>query len=318
MKKKIIALSLTLLMLFALAACGKTNNTPASSAPVQTAGPETPAITEDRQGNPITLPEKIETIMTFGPSNADVLSGLGIADKIIAVDTYTFNVEGLADDLPKFEMSDPDVEQIISMKPDIIIVTGMAQVREEDPYKLIRDAGICVIYVPSSESIEAIKVDIRYLAALTGTEDKGEELIEDMEQRIAAIETIGNTITENRSVYFEISAAPYMYSFGSGTFLNEMIDIIGATNVFADRQSWMSVADEAILDLNPDVILTSVNYGVGDPTDEIKSRPGWDAITAVQNDAVHYINTDASNRPCQNVVIALEEMARAIYPEFYS
>ena len=117
-----------------------------------------------------------------------------------------------------------------------------------------------------------------------------------------------------KSVYFEIGAAPYIYSFGTGVFLNEMIEIIGAENALADQAGWISVSEEVIISKNPDVILTNVNY-IEDPVQEIKSRSGWDAIKAVKEDRVYYIDNMASSLPNHNIVKALEEMIAAVYPE---
>ena len=44
---------------------------------------------------------------------------------------------------------------------------------------------------------------------------------------------------ERKSVYFEISAAPYCYSFGEGVFLDEMLELIGADNVLAGQEGWV-------------------------------------------------------------------------------
>lgn len=270
----------------------------------------------DREGTPIALPETIGRIACFGPSSTEVLCALGIADKLVAVDTYSANVEGISADLPMFDMMAPDAEQILALSPDVLLVAGMSKAESGDPYKPIKDAGVCVIYIPSSMSIEGIKEDIRYIAGVMGLSEKGGEIIAQMEADIAAIQEIGNTVAEKKSVYFEISAAPYMYSFGTGVFLHEMIGLIGATNVLSDQESWISVTDEAVLAANPDVILTSVNY-IDAPIAEIMARPSWDALDAVKNGQVYSIDTDASNRPSQNIVKALLEMALAVYPELY-
>jgi iron complex transport system substrate-binding protein len=273
-------------------------------------------IDKDREGNPITLPERIETIITMGPSNTEVLVALGFANAIIATDEFSDNIGGLTPGIPMFCMMSPDGEQMINLMPDVMFVAGMTRVGGEDPFKAVSDAGVCVIYIPSSFSIAGIMEDIRFIAAVMGVQERGEEIIAVMDREIEAVRAIGDTITDRRTVYFEVSAAPWMVSFGRDTFLNEMIEIIGAVNVFADREGWMSVADEVALASDPDVILTSVNY-LDDPIGEIKARPGWGGMTAVRNGAVYFIDTDASNRPSHNVVKALMEMARAVYPEFY-
>ncbi|MDR0906055.1 MAG: ABC transporter substrate-binding protein [Oscillospiraceae bacterium] len=314
--KKLLAILLALALVFALAvSCAKNEETPEV--------PETPeiptAITADRLGNPITLPEEINTIITFGAAIGEVLVELGVGDKIIATDTYSFDVAGLTADIPQFDMGNPDIEAILDLAPDVFIVTGMvlSQGSGADAYKPFTDAGICVVFIPNSESIEGIREDIRFLGGVVGAADKAAAVIAEMDGKIAAVKAIGDTIAETRSVFFTLADSSYLYSFGSGTFLNEIIEIIGARNIFADQTSWIGVSGEQVLDANPDVILTSVNY-LPDPIADILSIPGFDAITAVQNGDVFYVDANASNRPSQNIVKALDEMARAIYPEYYN
>jgi len=98
--------------------------------------------------------------------------------------------------------------------------------------------------------------------------------------------------------------------------LNEMLTIAGGINIFAELDGWPSPSLEEVIARNPDVILTSTNY-IDDPVGEILGRSGFDTITAVQNGQVHIVYTDASNRPSHNIVIALRQMAEAIYPEYF-
>lgn len=270
-------------------------------------------ITTDREGNAITLPDKIEKIMSFGVSNTEILVALGVADKIIAIDTWSADVDGLKADIPQFDQSYPDGEQIIALEPDVIFVAGMVKSIGDDPYKPISDAGICVIYIPSSISIDAVKEDIRYMGNVMGVKSKGDTLISNMEKEIAEIKAIADTITEKKTVYFEVSQ---MYTLGSDTFINNMIELVGAKNIFSDQSGWILTTDEAVLEADPDVILTATDY-IDNPLEEIKTRPGWDALTAVQNDAVYSIDTNSSNRPSHNMVKALRQIAEAVYPELY-
>jgi iron complex transport system substrate-binding protein len=304
-----------LLVAALLAGCSPAGG-PARPEELPTGSPAAQAIDRDRAGNPITLPESIGRVMVFGPSNAEIIVDLGLGDEIVAADTYSETVAGLPEGLPLFDMTAPDIEAIMALTPDVVFVTGMVQAGGEDPYKPLSDAGICVIYIPSSESIAGIKEDIAYVAAVMGNAEGGAGLIAGMEADIAAVKAVGDTITEKKKVYFEISAAPFMYSFGDGVFLNEIIGIVGAENILASQDSWLSVAEESVLAADPDVILTSVNY-IDDPVGEIKQRAGWQSITAVANGAVHYIDADASSRPNHNIVRALHEIARAVYPDKY-
>ena len=137
-----------------------------------------------------------------------------------------------------------------------------------------------------------------------------------MKSKVNEIKAIGDKIEEEKTVYFEISPAPYLYSFGNSTFLNEMIEIIGAKNIFAGEEGWLSPTEESVINANPDVIITNASY-LENPTEEIKSREAWDNITAIKENAVYLVDKNASSRPSQNAIKALTEMAKAIYPEHY-
>lgn len=307
MKKFLLSVLLVSALVLTLTSCGTAQKS--SSTEVD--------LSKDREGTPITLPETIERIITLGPSNTEVVVGLGFGAKIIAADTYSTDIEGMDSSIPLFDMMTPDAEKILELKPDVMYITGMSKATSDDPYKALKDAGVCVIYMPTSKSIEAIKEDIRFYAASLNVKDKGEEMIKNIEKEINAVRKIGDKITEKKSIYFEISPAPYMYSFGSGVFLNEMIELIGAKNSLVDQNEWIAVTDETILDANPDVILTSSSY-IENPTEEIKARAGWAELKAVKDNAVYAIDANASSRPSHNIVIALKQMAKAVYPDQYA
>ena len=275
-------------------------------------------LTMDRAGAPITLPAKVEKIISMAPSTTEILIDLGLADKIIAADTNTQKDGLLKQDIPYFNMMKPDAEKLIALKPDVVFISGMSNAKGNTPFSPLIDAGICVINIPSSSSIEAIYLDIAYIAAALKQEEKGAKIIANMKKEIEAVRKKRAAIAQDKkkTVYFEIGAAPHMYSLGTGTFINEMIEIIGAQNILADQKSWIAVSDEMVLAKDPDVILTNVSY-IPNPIDEIMARSGWASLKAVKGKKVFGIDTNSSSRPNHNIIKALKEMAKAVYPEIY-
>jgi len=275
-------------------------------------------LTMDRAGAPVTLPANVEKIISMAPSTTEILIDLGLADKIIAADTNTQKDGLLKQDIPYFDMMKPDAEKLIALKPDVVFISGMSNAKGNTPFSPLIDAGICVINIPSSSSIEAIYLDIAYIAAAVKQEGKGAKIIANMKKEIEAVRKKGVSIAQDKkkTVYFEIGAAPYMYSLGTGTFINEMIEIIGAQNILADQKSWIAVSDEMVLAKDPDVILTNVSY-IPNPIDEIMARAGWASLKAVKGKKVFGIDTNSSSRPNHNIIKALKEMAKAVYPEIY-
>ena len=317
MKKKFYTAISIFILIASLTACAQ------SQAPEQPAQPpqtneqtEAPLQTVDRAGNEITIPKEINKIISMSPSNTEILVALGFGDKIIAADTYSKDIPGLPENIQYFDMMTPDVEKLVALEPDVIFATGMSMSDGNDPYKPVKDMGICLAYIPSSDSIEGIYQDILFLAGSLNATDKGMELIASTKTKINEIEKIASTIKEKKTVYFEIAASPNLYSFGKGVFLNEMIELIGAENILANEEKWISVSDEAVIAADPDIILTNVNY-IENAVDEIKSRAGWENMTAVKNNDVYYVDNNASSLSNHNIVKALQQMAEAVYPEIY-
>lgn len=298
--KKILALIMTL-SIFVLSGCSS----------------QTDRMVTDREGTEVNIPTKIEKIISTAPSNTEVLMALGLGDKLVAIDKYSTDIEGINTELPQIDFLNPDAETIIGLEPDIVIASGHNKTGSvEDPFKAISEAGIPVVYIPSSDSIDGIYKDIEFIADVVNERSKGKEIVDDMKAQVEKIKAIGDTITDKKSVYFEISPAPYLSSFGKSTFLNEMIEIIGAKNIFENEEGWISPTAEAIIDANPDVIITNAGY-MENPTEEIKSRDAWENINAIKNNEVYLVDQNASSRPSQNVIKALEQMAKAVYPEHY-
>lgn len=270
----------------------------------------------DREGGTVQVPDSINTIVSTAPSITEILVGLGLGEKIIAADLYSSDVSGIDPSICTIDFYNLNIEELAVLSPDVIIISGMSMNGSDDPYTTLKDAGINVIYIPTSESIAGIKKDIEFLAGYTKTEEKGEALIKDIDSAVNDISAKASEVTIKKSVYFEIGEAPYLYSCGSGTFINEAIELAGAKNIYASETGWLSNSEESVIAANPDVIITNVSYD-GYDFNEIRSRSGWENITAVKNGDVYSVDPNTTGRPSQHIVDGLYEIARAIYPNIY-
>ena len=275
----------------------------------------------DRTGRTVVIKAPINRIVSTAPSNTEIIADLGQAAKLVAVDRHSANIKGIPEGMPLLDFFYPDAEVIINLKPDIIIASGHNPTGTgEDPFRLLREIGIPVVYVSMSRSIDDIYADITFIAELLQAGKEGEELIAGMKAQIEEIthesaQAMAQIIVQTGkkiTVYFEISAAPDMMTFGKGSFINDMISVIGARNIF-DTENWLVMPGaESIIERNPDVILTNVNY-IDDPTGEIKSRPGFHHINAVIHNRVYQIDNDSSVRSSARIVLALRQMSEAVY-----
>jgi len=271
----------------------------------------------DRSGRVVKLNGAINRVVSTAPSNTEIITDLGMAHKLVAVDRHSANVTGIPNNIPLLDFFFPDAEVIIKLEPDIIIANGHNPTGSgEDPFRLLREMGIPVVYIPMSKSVDDIYRDIAFIADLLQAGKKGEKVIDSLKAQIAEISQKAAHIDIKKTVYFEISAAPEMITFGKNSFLNDMIAVIGARNIFENDNWIVNPGAEAVIERNPDVILTNVYY-IPDPIGEIKSRPGFEHINAVINNCVYQIDTDSSVRPSTRIILALRQMSQAVYPELY-
>ena len=292
---------LAVLLIFSITACTNKNLT-----------------MKDREGNEFKVPESIERIISTAPSNTEILVELGLSDNLVLVDDYSVGIEGLKEDIETMDFFNLNAEEIIAKDPDLIVVSGFSVIGDEDPYKTFSDAGITVVYIPVSNTINDIYEDIIFMGNLTNKSDKANEIVDKMKSEVEAIKEVGNKIENKKSVYFEIGSGGQLYTFGNGNFLNEMIEIVGAKNVFKDQEGWLAVSEEAVISSNPDVILTNIpSYDGFNSVDDIKSRVGFEHVNAILNGDVYGIDNNSSSRGTHNIVKSLKEIAKAVYPNEY-
>ena len=277
---------------------------------------ETQETITDLEGNEVPVPAKVERIISTAPSNSEILLALGQGAKIVATDNYTSEHEDLDPDRAILDFKSPDAETIIALQPDIIIASGHNKTGSDDPFAVIKEAGIPVVYIPSASDLQGVYDAIGFSAAIVGQADKGEQVLEELRSEILAIQDIAATIEEKRTVYLEIAPAPNIYTAGNGTFQHELLEVVGAVNVFRGEEGWLAPSEEVIIDSDPDVIITNVEY-VPDADLAILAREGWAGMQAVQGEKVFLIDGNASSRPSQNVIVAIRQIAERVYPEYY-
>lgn len=268
----------------------------------------------DSDKNNIIQNKKIEKIISLSPGVTDILIDLNEAHKIIAADTFSkdilkknnINVSNI------FDMLNPDAEKIISLDSDIIFINNLTAFYTKN--SLLSLSNPTIITITNSETLKGIEDDIYFLGKVLNADDRAKEVVSNMRTKIKEIKDIGDTITNKKTVYFEISALPNLYSFGSNVYLDDIINIIGAKNIFSNRNEWINVSEEDVVYLNPDIIFTSVDY-VYNPVVEITNRAAWRDINAVKTSKVFFV--EGTSLPTHNIVSSIILMAKYIYPEEY-
>lgn len=288
-----------------------TSDTDSKTNSTEESGPYT--VVDDR-GQEVTFEEVPEKIVSLQPSNTEILFELGVGDQIIGASEYdTYPEEALKIERVTDSMT-VNTERIIELNPDVVFAytTG-----EEAQIDQLESAGLKVFVIQSATSINDVYGDIEQMAEVMGVEKEGKQVVEEIQSQIATVQEKTKSIEQKKKVYFEISPAPDIWSIGSGTFQQEMIEAAGVENIYADQQGWFAVTEEDLITRNPEAIVSTVNY-IEDPKGEILAREGWSTISAVQNKEVYLLNADIMDRPGPRIGEAVEMIAQTIYPELFN
>lgn len=291
--KKILGIILAMVLVLSLAACG--NSGKGTEEP--SSEPAKAAVTiTDMTGREITLDKPATRIVALSAADCEVLYAIGGGDALVGRGEYC-DYPAEVFDIPAVQSGmETNIEQIISLEPDVLLMSTMAQTEEQ--VEALENAGIHVV-VSDAQDIEGVYTSIEMIGKLMGKEDNAKAVIDGMKKTFDEVKA-NATGDGTKTVYFEVSPLEYgLWTAGSGTFMNEIAEMLGLKNAFDDVAGWAEISEEQVLERNPDYIVTiTMYYGEGPtPTEEIMARPGWDRVTAVQNGAILNLVDNELSRP---------------------
>ena len=327
--KRIMPLILALCLVFGMAGCGNTQTEtkgPANTTVTETPQSETPtpapeveepstAVTiTDMKGREITLEEPAERIVALTASDCEILYAIGAGDTLVGRGKYCdYPAEVL--DVPAVESgATTNLEEIIALKPDVLLMSDMAQTEEQ--IAQLEAAGIQVV-VSEATDIEGVYTAIEMIGKLMGKDENAAAVIDNMKTTFADLKA-KSTGDGTQTVYFEVSPLQYgLWTAGANTFMDETATMLGLTNCFPDVDGWGEISEEKLLERNPDFIVTITMYfGEGPtPEEEILSRAGWENVTAVQNKAILNLQNNELSRPAPRLADGAQMLFDFVYGE---
>lgn len=268
----------------------------------------------DITGRTFEVPEKVDRVVVLTAGECEIVYALGAGDMVVGRGEYCNYPEEVLDVTAVQSGAETNLEQIIALEPQVVIMSKMAQSVEQ--VEALEKAGIAVC-MDDETDIDGVYDSIRKIGEVLGKDAEAEKVVADMEGTFTEISEAAKD-KEGGSVYFEVSPLEYgLWTTGTNTFMNEIADIVGLTNIFADVEGWAEVSEEQVLERNPDYIVTSTMYYGDGPTpdEEIKGRAGWQDVNAVKNDKILNANSDQISRPGPRLAEAAQMLYDFVYGE---
>ncbi|MBE3582362.1 MAG: cobalamin-binding protein [Thermoanaerobacteraceae bacterium] len=274
-----------------------------------------PLTVADDMGREITLKARPERLVSLSPGNTEILFALGLGEKVVGVDDYS-DYPPAAAQVPKVGgFSNPNVEKIVALKPDLVLATNM----HEQAVRRLEEVGIPVAVV-SPKTVEGVLESIEWIGKMTGAGEGAARLVADLRGRMQRVEAVVKEIPREKRpwVYYEVYSDPLMTA-GPQTLIGQLIELAGGRNIAYDAQTdYPEFSAEAIIERDPEVIIFPQWHGSESLTvEQVKSRRGWQEIRAVKDNRVFGVDANIVSRPGPRIVEALELLAQIIHPELF-
>jgi len=270
------------------------------------AGDSFPLAAQDDRGSTVRLASPPRRVVSLAPSLTEIVFLLGRQERLAGVTRYC-NFPPVAASLPKIGgVSDPDVERVVALAPDLVLCTTDGNPREK--VRALEEMGIpCFAVAP--QDLASVFATIERVGVLLGAADRGRAEAAALRRRAERARAAAPNGRETPRVLFAVSTSPVIAA-GAGTFMDELVRLSGGRNVaagYAGRYPRLAVED--LVAARPDVVFVAGMTGVDRFPEEVTR---WKEIPAFRDGAVHTLDGDVATRPGPRLVDALEQVSAVL------
>jgi cobalamin transport system substrate-binding protein len=249
-------------------------------------------------------PANPRRIVSLAPSITDLVIALGHGDRLVGVTRFDTAPEAAA--LPRIGgFLDPSAEAVLGLRPDLVLwlTDGSALA----PVQRIAELGVPVLAVPVI-SVADVVAATHAVAETLGDPRAGNRLAAELDGAIRRARERGASLPRRR-VLLLVGREPLVVA-GPGSYPDELLRIVGATNVVSGTIAWPVFPVEKAAAADPDLVIDAAvrEHGSGEDA-------GLGAIPAVRRGAIRRLATDDALRPGPALIRALDELFEAVHPE---
>jgi cobalamin transport system substrate-binding protein len=240
-------------------------------------------------------------IISLAPSITELIFALKKGSNLVGDTTYCNKPEQAKSITKVGGFSDPNLEIIASLKPDLVIATAQG-----NPVELITNLQKFSIplYALNLRNVSEVLESIDRVSQLIGAEKEGKQLHAELSQVVQQAQTANAHRKKRPAIFFLLWYQPIV-SAGKDSYINEIIELSGATSVTNKYTGeWLQLDREELYKLRFDAIV----YAQHSPNDEEQFK------TAIRNNFPSsaspkvYILTEEILRPS----ISFPEVIRAL------
>jgi iron complex transport system substrate-binding protein len=247
-------------------------------------------------------------IISLSPATTEILFALGAGDRIIGVTSFCDHPAEAKKKQKVGGMSNPSLEAIVALKPDLVVLTTDGNPREVEGR--LRGMGLAT-YVWTARTLSELPAGIREFAAALGIGKRGDDLASDMEKSIARFRSGGRGRKSGKKVLYIVWPEPLLVA-GPGTAIDDAVRLLGHENVAAKATtSYPRYSIEELIREAPEVLFIGKGSGMDMQAVSQGILKKLATVPAVKSNTVCYVS-DSLYRLGPRVVQGIEELDACI------
>jgi ABC-type Fe3+-hydroxamate transport system substrate-binding protein len=179
-------------------------------------------------------------VVSLVPSLTETLFDLGAGDAVVGITDFCIFPEGI--ELPRVGgTKNPRIDEIRVLSPDLVYMNLEENV--ERHANTIEE--FAPVFVTEPKTVDDVSALITNLGAIHRCTDRARELTDALASERGTVAPFTFAVP--------IWKKPWMWC-GGDTYVSNLVDSIGCTNVLGDRERYPSLAIEEVLALRPDIV----------------------------------------------------------------
>ncbi len=245
---------------------------------------ESYAVVVDSTGNEISFSKKPERTIVLGSSLAEIWLTAG-GELIATTDDAINRIEMNEDVVSVGTHNEPNAEQILSLNPDLVIMTSKVG-GQVDIEPVLSSAGVTVMFNDVS-SFEDYLNTLKIYTSINQTEELYKTFGLDIEDSINYYIEQASTLEPKTGLFLRTSSA-YLKALPSDNFAVKIMEDMGIENIASsDNQILEDLSIESIIKEDPYYIFLVImgsdeQAGMDMFNSYVESNPAWNTLTAVQ------------------------------------
>ncbi len=259
----------------------------------------------DGIGRPVSTEGDIDKVVSLAPNLTEMIYTLKAQKKLVGVTKF-------CDYPPEVKNKksvgglNPGVESIVSLKPDLILLSAQANIKSLGMRLIKLDY---TVYVDDTQTLDDIPGTLSDLGKLLDREKESQKAIKEYEQKLKEYSTTAEIDSEcSPKIIYLVWTRPIMAA-GGDNFVNDLIQRAGCRNPASDLdERWPRLTIESLHSLKPDIIIHPQSPKWKKMKNKIMKSKRWQALKAIRNGDIYPVKEDIINRPTTRTIKALKRI----------